>query len=169
MKTQFTLAFVLSLLASAQSDPARPIASNEAFNPAETASRMVVPEGFSVQVIAGEPDVVQPIAYAIDDRGRLWVLENTNYPESPGKPKDRILVLEDTDGDGKFEKRTVFWDKATFSSGLAVGFGGVWLGSPPNLLFIPDKNGDAVPDGEPQIMLDGWGAEDTHETMNNFT
>ncbi len=169
MKPNFTLSILLSALASAQSDPARPLASNEAFSPAETAARMVVPPGFSVQVIAGEPDVVQPIAYTIDDRGRLWVLENTNYPESPGKPKDRIIVLEDADGDGKFEKRTVFWDKATFSSGLAVGFGGVWLGSPPNLLFIPDGNGDAVPDGEPRIVLDGWGAEDTHETLNNFT
>ncbi|MEO5916246.1 MAG: PVC-type heme-binding CxxCH protein [Luteolibacter sp.] len=173
MKAQIVLALVLSALGSAQSDPtrdpARPLAANDALDPAGTASQMVVPPGFRVEVIAGEPDIVQPIAYTLDDRGRLWVLENSNYPESPGKPKDRILVLEDRDGDGKFEKRTVFWDKANFSSGLAVGFGGVWLGSPPNLLFIPDKDGDAVPDGPPQIVLDGWGAEDTHETLNDFT
>jgi putative membrane-bound dehydrogenase-like protein len=66
------------------------------------------------------------------------------------------------------DKRTVFYDKLTFSSGIAVGFGGVWVGTPPNLLFIPDKNGDDIPDGEPEIVLDGWGAEDTHETLNSF-
>ncbi|MEY3895789.1 MAG: hypothetical protein RLZZ214_1309, partial [Verrucomicrobiota bacterium] len=98
MITHLTLAFLLSALASAQTDPtrdpARPLASNDAFSPAETAARMVVPPGFTVQLISGEPDVVQPIAYTLDDRGRLWVLENSNYPECPGKPKDRVLVLE---------------------------------------------------------------------------
>ncbi|WP_367872194.1 PVC-type heme-binding CxxCH protein [Luteolibacter sp. Populi] len=156
-------------LLHAQDDPNRPVATTAALDAAATAEKMKLPPGFRVEVIASEPDVVQPIAYTIDDRGRLWVLENTNYPESPGQPKDKVLVFEDADGDGKFEKRTVFWDKATFSSGIAVGFGGVWIGSPPNLLFIPDKDGDAVPDGEPQVVLDGWGAEDTHETLNNFT
>lgn len=157
------------LVLSAQEDPKRPVATTAALPAAETAAKMELPAGFRVEVIAHEPDVVQPIAYSIDDRGRLWVLECTNYPESPGQAKDKVLVFEDADGDGKFEKRTVFWDKATFSSGIAVGFGGVWIGSPPNLLFIPDKDGDAVPDGEPQVVLDGWGAEDTHETLNNFT
>ena len=169
MKRQLPLALCLSLLAFGQDDPKRPVASTAALDPEGTAARMKLPEGFRMQLIANEPDVVQPIAYTIDDRGRLWVLENTNYPESPGKPKDRVLVLEDADGDGTFEKRSVFWDKANFSSGIAVGFGGVWLGSPPNLLFFPNKDGDTVPDGEPQIVLDGWGAEDTHETLNNFT
>ena len=173
MKIQTTLAILFTAPLFAQTDPtrdpARPLAENAALDAAATASRMVLPSGFRVEVIANEPDIVQPIAYTIDDRGRLWVLENTNYPESPGLPKDRIVVLEDVDGDGKFEKRTVFKDKLNFGSGLAVGFGGVWLGTPPNLLFIPDKDGDAVPDGEPQVVLDGWGAEDTHETLNNFT
>jgi putative membrane-bound dehydrogenase-like protein len=169
MKFQIILSLGFSIVVYAQSDPARPIAENNAYSPAETASRMIVPPGVKVQVIAAEPDLVQPIAYTIDDRGRLWVLENTNYPHSPGEAKDQILVFEDTDGDGSFEKRTVFWDQATFSSGIAVGFGGVWLGSPPNLLFIPDADGDAVPDGPPQVLLDGWGADDTHETLNNFT
>lgn len=129
---------------------------------------MKVPPGFRVELIAGEPDIVQPIAYTFDDRGRIWLLENTNYPNSPGEPKDRIIVLEDVDGNGTFEKRSTFWDKANFSSGLAVGFGGVWLGSPPNLLFIPDRDGNAVPDGPPEVVLDGWGAQDTHETLNDF-
>ncbi|MGV3532932.1 MAG: PVC-type heme-binding CxxCH protein [Chthoniobacteraceae bacterium] len=150
-------------------DPQRPIAKTESLSPAGTAAALKVPEGFSVQVVAAEPDVIQPVAYTIDDRGRLWVLENTNYPESPGEPKDKILIFEDADGDGKAEKRTVFKDGLTFGSAIAVGFGGVWVGTPPNLIFIPDRDGDDKPDGEPEIVLDGWGAEDTHETLNNFT
>ncbi|OYV07381.1 MAG: dehydrogenase [Verrucomicrobiales bacterium VVV1] len=173
MKAQAALALLIAALASAKSDPtrdpARPLAANEAFAPKVTASRMVVPDGFRIEVITSEPDIVQPIAYTLDDRGRLWVLENTNYPNCPGEAKDRIVVLEDADGNGSFEKRSVFLDKVTFSSGLAVGFGGVWLGSPPNLLFIPDKDGDAHLDGPPEVVLNGWGAEDTHETLNNFT
>lgn len=163
------LLFPLIPILAAQDDPQRPVARSQALDPAGTAARMKMPAGFRVEVIAGEPDVVQPIAYCIDDRGRLWVVENTNYPQSPGEAKDKVLVFEDADGNGSFEKRMVFWDKATFSSGIAVGFGGVWLGSPPDLLFIPDKDGDAVPDGDPQVVLDGWGAQDTHETLNNFT
>ncbi len=151
-----------------EDDPDRPVAQVPAHTPAETAAMMMVPDGFQVELIAGEPDIVQPIAYTFDERGRIWVLENTNYPISPGEPRERILVLEDADGDGTFEKRTVFLENLNFGSGLAVGFGGVWVGSPPNLLFIPDRDGDAVPDGPPEITLDGWGAQDTHETMNNF-
>ncbi len=168
MKLALAFLFPLFPVLVAQEDPDRPVARSGALDPAGTAARMKVPAGFRVEVIAGEPDVVQPIAYTIDDRGRLWVVENTNYPHSPGEAKEKVRVFEDADGDGSFEKRSIFWDKATFSSGIAVGFGGVWLGSPPNLLFIPDKDGDAVPDGEPQVVLDGWGAQDTHETLNNF-
>ncbi len=150
-------------------DPGRPIAKTPSLSPAETAKALEVPPGFTVDALAGEPQIRQPIAHCMDDRGRLWVLENTNYPDCPGEPKDRILMLESTKGDGNFDKQTVFYDKMTFASGLAVGFGGVYVGAPPNLLFIPDQNGDGVPDGEPQILLDGWGNEDRHETLNDFT
>jgi putative membrane-bound dehydrogenase-like protein len=167
------LALVLSsavvLAETPLEDKRRPVATSAALTPAGTAAALRVPAGFRVEVITGEPRVVQPIAYTLDDRGRLWVVENTNYPASPGQPKDRILVLEDTKGTGVFDKETVFWNKATFTSGIAVGFGGVWLGSPPNLLFIPLKDGDAPsPAGEPEILLDGWEMTDTHETLNNF-
>ena len=149
-------------------DKNRPVASEPSLTPAETAARFEAPPGIKVRVIAGEPDLVQPIAHTMDDRGRLWVLTNTNYPLCPGEPKDSILIFEDADADGSFEKRTVFHDRLTFSSGIAVGFGGVWVGAPPNLLFIPDRDGDDKPDGEPEKMLDGWAWEDTHETLNDF-
>ncbi len=150
-------------------DKNRPIATTQSLPPEEAVKKMHLPPGFSVQVVAAEPDVVQPIAYTTDDRGRLWVLENTNYPVCPGVPKDKILIFEDTDGDGRADKRTVFYDKLTFSSGINIGFGGVWIGAPPNLLFIPDRDGDDVPDGEPEKVLDGWGNQDTHETINDLT
>jgi putative membrane-bound dehydrogenase-like protein len=166
------LAGGISLVVAAEYNPLqdarRPIATTQSVPPAEAAKKMSLPSGFSAQVVISEPDVVQPIAYTMDDRGRLWVVENTNYPVCPGEPKDKILILEDTDGDGKADKRTVFYDKLTFSSGIALGHGGVWVGSPPNLLFIPVKDGEDKPAGEPQVVLDGWGNEDTHETLNDF-
>ena len=129
-----------------------------------------MPKGFTVTLVAGEPDVVQPIAFTIDDRGRLWVAEAYTYPvRAPeGQGKDRILIFEDTDGDGTFDNRKVFIERLNLVSGLEVGFGGVWVGAAPYLLFIPIKDGDDKPAGPPQVLLDGWGYQDTHETLNTF-
>ena len=164
----FTTISVTAFAASPLEDKGRPVATEPSLSPAETAAKMKLPPGFKAQVVTAEPDVVQPIAMAQDDRGRLWVITNTNYPVCPGEKKDSILIFEDTDGDGKADKRTVFYDKLTFPSGIEVGHGGVWVGAPPNLLFFPDKNSDDKPDSEPEVVLDGWGWEDTHETLNDF-
>lgn len=173
MTKHFAVAVLVSAAAVAADDPLkdkkRPVAVSEALRPEQAAKQFVLPTGFRCEVIAGEPDIVQPVAFTFDDRGRIWVVENCNYPNSPGEPKDKVLVLEDADGDGTFEKTTVFLTNVTFTTGIAVGFGGVWLGSPPNLNFVPDANGDAIPDGPAEVLLDGWGAEDTHETLNGFT
>jgi putative membrane-bound dehydrogenase-like protein len=138
--------------------------------PEEAAEAATVPEGFSMKMFAAEPHVQQPIAFALDDRGRVWVAEGFTYPRRApeGQGRDRILILEDTDGDHKFDKRTVFAEKLNLVSGLEVGFGGVFVGAAPYLMFIADKNGDDKPDGEPEILLDGWGYQDTHETLNTF-
>lgn len=136
---------------------------------AEVAARtMTLPPGFHVTPFASEPAVHQPIAFTIDERGRLWVLENYAYPNWSPYGHDRILILEDTDGDGRHDTSKVFYDQINFGSGIAVGHGGVWVGTPPYLLFIPDRNRDDLPDGPPQVMLDGWGAQDTHETLNSL-
>lgn len=134
------------------------------------AAAMKVPEGFTVTVSASEPDVKQPIAMTIDDRGRVWIAEAYEYPNraKDGKGRDRILIFEDRDGDGKFDQRKVFAEGLNLVSGLEVGFGGVWVGAAPYLMFIPDRDGDDVPDSEPEILLDGWGYQDTHETLNTF-
>ena len=139
--------------------------------PAEAVAKMAIPEGFEVSIFASEPDIAEPIAFCFDDRGRMWVAENFNYQTRKKHTDDqvsRIQILEDTDGDGVFDKKKTFTDKLTFTSGLACGFGGVFVGSPPNLTFIPDANGDDVPDGPPEILLDGWGINDRHETLNSF-
>ncbi|HXZ14629.1 MAG TPA: PVC-type heme-binding CxxCH protein, partial [Roseiarcus sp.] len=97
---------------------------------------------------------------ATDARGRLWVAENNTYSDARTNfdltKHDRIVILEDTDGDGRADRHTVFWDKAQKLTSVEIGFGGVWALAPPRLLFIPDRNGDDIPDGEPQVVLDGF-------------
>ncbi len=145
-----------------------PVASGAGLTAEVAAKTMTLPEGFHAVPFASEPAVHQPIAFNIDERGRLWVLENYAYPNWSPYGHDRILILEDTDGDGRHDSSKVFYDQINFGSGIAVGHGGVWVGSPPYLLFIPDRNHDDHPDGPPQVLLDGWGAHDTHETLNSF-
>ena len=151
-------------------NPAKPTA---VANPAaqRVVAGMKLVAGFQAELIAAEPDLHQPVAMAIDERGRLWVAEAYGYPnrQPEGQGKDRIIILEDNDGDGGFETKKVFVDKLNLVSGLEVGFGGVWVGAAPYLLFIPDQNRDDLPDGPPQVLLDGWGFQDTHETLNSFT
>jgi putative membrane-bound dehydrogenase-like protein len=165
--------FVAMALAAASANAQSELVRGKHYHltPAEAVAKMTVPEGFSVTLYAGEPDIRQPNAFAIDDRGRLWVAENYSYTKYGWQPdpRDRILVFADTDGDGRFDERKVFTEELTYASGIEVGYGGVWVGSPPNLLFYPDKDGDDVADGPPEVLLDGWGAEDQHETLNSFT
>jgi putative membrane-bound dehydrogenase-like protein len=156
---------MLTLLAFA----AALLACQEPLSPQQTVEQLRAPEGFSVKLFAGEPDVTQPISFCIDDRGRLWVAENHSYPKWTPEGKDRIVILEDTDGDGKFDKRTVFCEGLTMITGIEVGFGGVWVVAPPRLLFIPDRNGDDKPDGPPEILLDGFGNQGGHNIVNGFT
>src|SRR3954447_21933633 len=97
--------------------------------PAEAAARLIVPDGFQATLFAGEPDVVQPIAMTTDPRGRLWVVECLSYPDWTTNKfgKDRISIFEDTDGDGHFDSKKIFWDKGRNLTGISFGLGGVWL------------------------------------------
>ena len=136
----------------------------------EAAKAMTMEEGFSVKLAAAEPDVIRPISFTTDARGRLWVAEAHTYPvRAPeGEGRDRVLIFEDTNGDGSLDKRKIFMDGLNLISAIEVGMGGVWLGSAPNLLFIPVDEKNDKPAGPPQVVLDGWGLEDTHEILNNF-
>jgi putative membrane-bound dehydrogenase-like protein len=136
----------------------------------ETVGRMHVTEGFRAEVVAAEPEVRQPVAFAFDARGRIWIAEAHSYPtrREPGKGLDRIVILSDADGDGRFEGRKVFAEGLNLVSGMEVGFGGVWVGAAPELMFIPDADGNDVPDGPAKVLLDGFGFQDTHECLNSF-
>lgn len=146
--------------------------TTKALPPDEAARGFRVPDGFQVMVFSAEPDVQNPIAMAWDQRGRLWVAENYTYGDRTKKfdfsLRDRVLILEDTDGDGRFDKRTVFTDDVQMLTGLAIGNDGVWLMTPPQLIYIPDRDGNDKPDGAPVVMLDGFTpATDNHHTFAN--
>jgi putative membrane-bound dehydrogenase-like protein len=131
---------------------------------------MYVTEGFRADLILAEPDLHQPVAFAFDARGRIWVAEAYSYPQKrpAGEGLDKIVCFEDKDGDGRFESRKVFAEGLNLVSGIEIGYGGVWIGAAPQLLFIPDRNGDDVPDGPPEVLLEGFGYQDTHECLNSF-
>jgi putative membrane-bound dehydrogenase-like protein len=161
-------------------------------SPADALKSMQLPGGFKAELIAAEPDLVQPMAFTFDERGRIWVVEGNSYPKprEVGKGQDRIKILEDKDGDGIFETKKIFCEGLNLVSGIELGFGGVWVGAAPYLMFIPDKDHNDRPDpsdaadhsglsnkGFPQVpglpfktyaLLDGWGTQDTHETLNSF-
>jgi len=137
----------------------------------EIADTIEVPDGFRATLFAGEPHVQQPIGIATDHRGRLWVAENYSYAQREinfdDKARDRIVILEDVDGDGRFDNRKVFWDGANRLTSVEIGFGGVFALCAPHLIFIPDSNQDDVPDGPPQVLLDGWDTERVRHNIVN--
>ena len=146
-------------------------ADNPALSPADEQKSFVVPPGFQVRLFASEPEVVNPVAMSFDERGRLWVLELYEYPlgTKPGeKGRDRIKILEDTDGDGRADKVTVFADGMTLATALLVGNGGVYVGEAPHLWFMRDTDGDDVADEKTEVLT-GFGLEDRHELLNGFT
>ena len=142
---------------------------------AEAAAKAIaLPRGFNITVFASEPRVQNPIGIAWDKKGRLWVAENYTYAESPLRfdlsHRDRVVILEDSDNDGVAEKRSVFTDQVQMLTSVEVGHGGVWLMCPPRLLFIPDRDGNDVPDGPPETVLDGFevGKASSHNFANGL-
>ena len=136
----------------------------------EAAASMQLPEGFRATVFAAEPEVQNPIAMAFDKRGRMWIAENYTYSDRTQRfdlsLRDRVVIFEDTDDDGQADSRKVFTDDVQMLTSVETGRGGVWLMCPPALLFIPDANGDDVPDGPPQVVLDGF--EVAESNYHNF-
>src|SRR5438105_4920024 len=142
--------------------------------PDESVKRMKVADGFEVHLAAAEPNVINPIAFRLDEKGRIWVVECFEYPKRTAKGKmtrDRIKILESTRGDGVYDKVTIFAEGKDFpapfdlASGIEVGNSGVYLGAPPYLWFIENKNDRP---GKFEILLKGFGSQDTHEMLNTF-
>ena len=143
--------------------------------PEESLKRLRVPPGFEVKLFAAEPDIINPISFTVDERGRLWVIECYEYPKRTPKgqkPRDRIKILEDTTGAGRADKVTVWAQgkelpRFDLASGIEVGHGGVFLGAAPYLLFLQDAKGTGHCD-RCEILLSGFGSQDTHETLNTM-
>ncbi|HEY7117464.1 MAG TPA: PVC-type heme-binding CxxCH protein [Tepidisphaeraceae bacterium] len=167
---KIALLLALSLAAAAANAGPYDPAPTPQLSPEDAVKHFRVPDGFEVRCFASEPDVVNPVAMTWDDRGRLWVVELIDYPYTTregAKNKDRVKVLEDTDGDGHADKVTVFADGLNLATAIQVGNGGVYVGAAPNLWFMRDTNGDDVAD-QKKILLTGFGLEDRHELLNSF-
>ncbi|QDU30823.1 Membrane bound L-sorbosone dehydrogenase [Anatilimnocola aggregata] len=141
--------------------------------PEESIKKFTVPEGYEVNLFASEvefPELENPVQFTFDNKGRLWVATMSSYPQYlPGTPvNDKILILEDTDGDGKADKKIIFADKLHIPTGLEVADGGVYVAQQPNLMFLKDTNGDDVAD-ERTIVLHGFDSADSHHSISDFT
>ncbi|MGD9720806.1 MAG: PVC-type heme-binding CxxCH protein [Pirellulales bacterium] len=165
----------------------------QALSPAEALQHFKTADGFEVQLFASEPDVRQPVTMTFDERGRMWVVQYLQYPNPAGltpvevdrylrtkydrvpeppprgpRGADKITILEDTDGDGRADKAKDFVTGLNLASALAIGDDGVYVGQAPYLLFYADRNHDDVPDGDPEVLLTGFGMEDAHAVVNSL-
>src|SRR5262245_51775473 len=155
---------------------------------------MKVGEGFSAKFVASEPEIRKPLSITFDRRGRMWVIQYLQYPAPAGlkpvsvdqylrtkydrvpeppprgpKGLDRITICDDFDADGLSHRFRDFISGLNLCSGMALGYDGVFVLQAPYLLFYPDRNRDDVPDGDPEVLLSGFGMEDAHAVANSLT
>jgi putative membrane-bound dehydrogenase-like protein len=165
----------------------------QGYSSQEAVKHMQVPPGFQVHLVASEPDVRKPVTITFDGRGRMWVIQYLQYPEPNGlkpikvdqylrttydrvpeppprgpKGADCITIFSDPDKNGRYRKSKDFVSDLNLASGMVLGYGGVFVVQPPYLLFYPDRNGDDVPDGDPEVLLTGFGMEDSHALANSL-
>ncbi|MDG2128012.1 MAG: c-type cytochrome [Fuerstiella sp.] len=166
---------------------------NDPLTPKEAEKNFQVPDDLEIQLVLSEPQIAQPLFMTWDTRGRMWVMEYRQYPDIAGvkmvsrdvylrsvydkvpeppphgaKGRDRISIHEDTDGDGVYDKHKIFVDGLNLATSVAIGRGGAFVTNPPYLLFYPDRNGDDIPDGDPEVLLEGFGMEDSHSVINSL-
>lgn len=132
----------------------------------------ILPEGFEINLFASEVDfsISNPVKITFDPKGRLWVANMESYPQYlPGaQPNDKLIILEDTNGDGSADKETIFADRLYLPTSFELGKGGVFVSQPPNVWFMKDSDGDDKAD-EKEIILHGFGTEDVHHTLDTYT
>jgi putative heme-binding domain-containing protein len=139
--------------------------------PEEFIKTCSVPPGFEVKLFADEkkfPELAKPVQLGFDGKGRLWVSTMPTYPMwKPGdpRPKDKLLILEDVDGDGKADKCTTFYEKLHCPTGFEFWNGGILVVDQPRVIFLKDTDGDDKADEVVQL-IDGWATQDTHHTIN---
>ncbi|MCE9607677.1 MAG: c-type cytochrome [Planctomycetia bacterium] len=137
---------------------------------AESLKHLRVPDDFEVRLFAAEPEIGKPLAMAWDERGRLWLCETLDYPNElapAGKGRDRIRICEDTDGDGRADRFTIFAEALSIPTSLAFCRGGVIVQNATETLYLKDNDGDDRAD-ERRLLISGWGAGDTHGGVSNF-
>lgn len=169
------------------------VTQEDALPPEQALTALHAPDDLELELVLSEPEVRQPLFMNFDERGRLWVMQYIQYPEPAGltliskdqwwravydkvpeppphgeKGLDKITIHEDTDGDGKYDKHKTFVDGLNIASAFVQGRGGVYVLNPPYLLFYPDTDHDDVPDGDPEVLLSGFGIEDTHSIVNSL-
>ncbi len=139
-------------------------------SPDESRRHGVVPRDFELSLFAAEPEIGKPLALAWDHRGRLWIAESVDYPNSRqpvGAGRDRIKICEDTDGDGRADKFTVFADKLSIPTSMVFAKGGLIVHQAPDTLFLKDTDGDDQAD-ERRVLFTGWNTSDTHAGPSNM-
>lgn len=140
-------------------------------SPAESQQLIQTPPGFELQLFASEPDIINPICMNWDEKGRLWLVETRDYPNEINtedqQGNDRIKILEDTDGDGKADKFTIFAENLSVPTSLVFSNGGVILSQAPYFLFLKDTDGDDKADVR-EVIMKGWGTFDTHAGPSNL-
>ncbi len=143
----------------------------EGLSPEESMKLIQVPADFEIKLFAAEPDITNPIAMAWDQKGRLWIVESVDYPntfvETDGAANDRIKICEDTDGDGKADKFTIFADSLNIPTSIVFSNGGIIVSQAPNMVFLKDTDGDDKADIY-EILSTGWGKNDTHAGPSNL-
>ena len=160
---------------------------------ADAIEKMTIADDLRLELAVGEPHVRQPLSFKWDQRARLWVVQYLQYPKPAGlkmvsrdkylravfdkvplppphhfKGRDAITIHEDTDHDGVYDLHKTFVDGLSLATSFAFGRGGLWVLNPPYLLFYPDRDGDDVPDRDPDVILEGFGLEDSHSIANNL-
>ncbi len=152
-----------------------------------------VAEDLEMDLLLSEPRVHQPVELNFDHRGRLWVVQYNQYPYPEGvkvvdidhhirvvfdkvpqpppegvKGADKITIFEDTNGDGSYDKSTDAITGLNIATSVTLGRGKIWVLTPPYLVAYPDPDGDGLPDGNPEVHLEGFGLEDTHAVANSL-
>ncbi|WP_110358606.1 PVC-type heme-binding CxxCH protein [Arenibacter sp. ARW7G5Y1] len=143
----------------------------EPLTPEESKKLIQVPAGFDLKLFASEPEIINPIAMNWDEKGRLWVVETVDYPNTirndKGTGDDRIKICEDTNGDGMADKFTVFAQNLNIPTSFTFANGGIIISQAPDFLFLKDTDGDDKADVK-KVIMTGWGTFDTHAGPSNL-
>ncbi len=138
-------------------------------DPVKQAATFNLPEGMEIQLVASDPMIAKPVQMNFDSKGRLWLVSSGMYPHIiPGaEENDKVLILEDTNGDGVADKRTVFADNLHIPTAVLPADGGAYVANSTEIIFLKDTDGDGKAD-QRRVVLSGFGTEDTHHIVHTF-